>query len=125
MGFTLIEVLVAVMLVTLLLVPAMSSIAGLLTNKAKGDAKAEALDLARSRIEAVKTLSADAFSKGTSLVTVTSPGGSRSFDIERVMQVYDEDSGNRLWAVTVSVYEHPKSDGATPLCSLTTLIYPQ
>lgn len=124
-GFTLVEVLIALLLTALVLVPAMSAMANLLGNTVKRDVKAQALDLARSTIEALKDLGADAFSKGTSVTTVTSFDGNGSFDIERVMQIYDEDSGSRLWEVTVSVYEHPMSDSATPLCSLTTLIYPE
>lgn len=124
-GFTLVEVLIALLLIALVIVPAMSTIANLLENTVKRDVKAQALDLARSTIEALKDLGADTFSKGTSVTTVTSSDGNRSFDIERVMRIYDEDSGSRLWEVTVSVYEHPMSDNATPLCSLTTLIYPQ
>lgn len=44
------------------------------------------------------------------------------------MRVYDWDPSNpsnKLWEVTVSVYKHPMTDDATPLCSLTTLMYPQ
>ncbi|MGE5593053.1 MAG: prepilin-type N-terminal cleavage/methylation domain-containing protein [Betaproteobacteria bacterium] len=128
-GFTLVEVLVALLLAAILLVPAMSSIAGMLTTKAREDVKAQALELARSTLEAIKALDSSSFSEDpVSPLTVTTPDGRASFDIERVMRVYDwdpSDPSNKLWEVTVCVYEHPVTDDATPLCSLTTLIYPQ
>lgn len=125
MGFTLVEVLIALLLIGLLLVPAMSAIASLLGGTAKRDIKAQALDLARSTVETMKVLSADAFSEGTAITTVTNSDGSPPFDVERVLRPYDEDSRNTLWEVTVSVYEHPMSDNPSPLCSLTTLLFPQ
>lgn len=128
-GFTLIEVVIALLLVALLLIPAMSSVAGMLANKTKRDEKTQALELARSSIEAAKALYADGFQEGTTITTVSI--GANSFDVRRVMidrSNADEgvaNLGNTLWEVTVSVYKHPFTDNAEPLCSLTTLIYPQ
>ncbi|MGE5571854.1 MAG: prepilin-type N-terminal cleavage/methylation domain-containing protein [Bacteroidota bacterium] len=128
-GFSLVEVLVALLLVAILVVPAMSSIASMVTTVARRSADAQALELARSTLEAIKALDAGSFSTDpVPPVTVTTADGRMSFDVERVMRVRDEDPSNpasKLWEVTVSVYEHPMSDGATPLCSLTTFVYPQ
>ncbi|MEW6229456.1 MAG: type II secretion system protein [Bacillota bacterium] len=124
-GFTLIEVLIALMLIGVLLIPAMSSIATLIANKVRGESRAEALELARSAIEAVKALDAGSFAAGRTVVTVTGPSGRASYDVERLLAVRDEDPSNpanRLWEVTVSVYEHPMQDDALSLCSLTTFI---
>jgi Tfp pilus assembly protein PilV len=124
-GFGLIEVLVAIMLVSAVVVPAMSSVASFLRSTRQSSLEAQALDLARSTIEALKDLGPNAFSQGASVIEVASPDGKTSFDVERVLSVYDEDSGSSLWQVTVSVYEHPKSEVDSPVCALTTLIYPQ
>lgn len=113
------------MLVGVLLIPAMSSIATLIANKIRGENRAEALELARSTIEAVKSLDAGLFAAGRTVVTVTGSRGRASYDVERLLAVRDEDSSNPancLWEVTVSVYEHPMQDDAPSLCSLTTFI---
>lgn len=124
-GFTLLEVLIALALIGVLLVPAMSSTATLLANKARGESRAEALELARSAMEAIKGLNAGAFVAGRTLTTVRGPGGRASYDVERTLAIRDQDPkdpGNRLWELTVTVYAHPKRDGVSGLCSLTTYV---
>lgn len=134
-GFTLIEVLVALLLIGLVLVPAMSAIASLLRSTARQDATAHASELARSTLEALRELPAGAFQEGTTITTVSVSDESTPLDVERIIRPYDEyDEGGAaggtsvavtLWEATVRVYKHPMSDNPTPLSSLTTLLFPQ
>lgn len=122
-GFSLVEVLIALALISVILLPALSSIATLVTNQARGETRAEALELARSAVEAVKSLDPGSFEAGSTITTVAGPGSDTSYDVERTLTVRDEDDlGNRLWEVTASVYGHPKADGAPALCSMSTFV---
>ncbi len=123
-GFTLIEVLIALALMSVVLLPAMSAVATLARSETRSETRTHAVELARSAIEAMKSLDAASFEAGSVLTTVSGPGGRGSYDVERVLTVSDEDDfGNRLWEVSVSVYSHPRDEDAQALCTLATLIY--
>ncbi len=124
-GFTLVEVLVALGLVVFVLVPVMTSLVGLLGDRARSEGKREALEFARSAIEAARNLGPDSFAEGRTITTVTGPSGQTLYDVEKTLAVRDEhplDPAVRLWEIGVAVYRSPRQVGAPALCSLETLI---
>lgn len=127
---TLIEVLIALVIVSAAIIPLMGVLGMGVGGAARADEMSYVTDLAREWMEDVKTAGAQDLEAGTVTWVVSRAGeggrGHTQYEVVRAVTAVDTAGENSLWLVTVSVHRYPRPEPAEYgklLVSLSTYLY--